>query len=264
MGQPACARFARALSALSSLAACLLCFAGCNNTCVSGTLNGPGGSVIDVKSSSPPPACVLDTANGIVHTEIGAAPGALSAPGTTFAPDITGPHMTHLFVTIAGIDVHSSPLANDNAPGWLPLAQLQEHPLQIDLLADPHANAASAPLPDAVLPTGTYRQIRLRFASQPPKEFAPGTNPCGAAAAHCAARSDGRVWPVALPFSQSNLRIVLDGAPGHELYVPPEGTVALTIELDRERSFLWPLGDSMLLNPVFHLRMQQPLNLSAN
>ena len=161
--------------------------------------------------------------------------------------------------------MHSSPLAVDDSPGWLPLAtQLQEHPLQIDLLADSHANVSSAPFPDAVLPTGAYRQIRLRLASMPPKESTFEANPCGTGTPHCAVASDGRVRPLAFPPSRPDLRIVLDGTPGHELYVPPDGAVALVIELDRDRSFLWPSGDSLLLAPVFHLSVQRPPNISEN
>ncbi|HLZ90305.1 MAG TPA: hypothetical protein VKQ28_01220 [Candidatus Acidoferrum sp.] len=60
------------------------------------------------------------------------------------------------------------------------------------------------------------------------------------------------------------MQIVLDGAPGHELYVPPDGAVALVIELDRDRTFLWPSGDSFFLAPVFHLRVQLPANVAEN
>jgi len=209
--------------------------------------------------------------------EIGAAPGGSSAPGiTAFA--LERPFVTHLFVTLAGVEAHSSPLAGDDTSGWVPLApQLQAHPVQIDLLADPRANAASAAFPDAILPTGAYRQIRLRFASQPPSNLPSAStnvssvesaaleiNRCGGGVPHCAVMSDGRVSPVALPSSRPNWRIVLEGTPSRELYVPPEGTVALVIELDRDRTWVWPSGDSMLFAPVFHLRVQQPFNVSEN
>src|SRR5262249_12181901 len=145
-------------------------------------------------------SCTLSTANGIVHLEIGAAPASSTGPGiTAFAME--RPFVAHLFVTLAGVDVHSSPLAGDDTPGWLPLAnQLQAHPLQIDLLAEPHANASSAAFPDAILPTGAYRQIRLRLSGLPPagtpsasmpySDSALETNRCGAAVPHCAAMSD--------------------------------------------------------------------------
>jgi uncharacterized protein DUF4382 len=259
MGGAGFHRLSQAWSTLFPLTTCLLCAAACNNTCVSGTLNAPGGSTVNVKVASPPPSCTLTTANGIVHLEIGAAPGATSAPG------ITGPHMTHLFVTLAGVDVHSSPLASDETPGWLPLAsELQGHPLQVDLLEDAHANASSAPFPDAVLPAGAYRQIRLRFAGLPQGPAGLEANPCGAGAPHCAVLSDGRVQPLALPPSRPDLRIVLEGVPGHGLYVPPDGAVTLVLELDRDRSWVWRAGDALLFAPVFRLSVRQALNLAEN
>src|SRR5579859_6263188 len=249
-------------SALLLLSSCVLGATGCNNTCVSGTLNGPGGSTVSVKAGDPPPSCLLSAANGMVHLEIGAASGTTSSP-FVIAP--LRPRVTHLFVTIAGVDAHSSPLALDDTPGWQPLgAALQQHPLQLDLLADPQANASSALFPDASLPAGAYRQIRLRLASPLPGEPVLETSRCNTGAPHCAVFSDGRVSTLAFPVSRPNLRIVLDGAPGHELYVPPDGAVALVIELDRDRTFLWPSGDSFFLAPVFHLRVQLPDNVAEN
>ena len=289
MGWLAYHRLSQVSSTLFCLTACLLCVAGCNNTCITGTLNAPSGSSVAVKTGSSPPSCTLSTANGIVHLEIGAASGGGSAPGiTAFAME--RPFVTQLFVTLDGIDVHSSPLASDDTPGWQALApQLQTHPVQIDLLAEPHGNASAAPFPDAIVPTGTYRQIRLRLASQPPAaagatnlsstsllpaSLAPSnvsllepaleTKRCGDGVAHCAVMSDGRVWPVALPPSRPHWRIMLEGTPGRELYVPPDSAVSLVIELDRDRTWVWPSGDSMLFAPIFHLRVQQPFNVSEN
>lgn len=194
--------------------------------------------------------------------EIGAAPGTTSTP---FIVSTLRPRVAHLYVTIAGVDAHSSPLAVDDTPGWQPLgAALQQHPQQVYLLAAPHDNATSAPFPDASLPTGAYRQIRLRLANPLPEEPTLEAGRCGTGTPHCAVFINGRVSPVDFPVARPNLRIVLDGAPGHELYVPPDGTVALVIELDRDRTFLWPSGDSFVLAPVFHLRVQLPANVAEN
>lgn len=274
MGWLAYHRLSRVSSTLFCLTAGLLCAAACNNTCITGTLNAPSGSTVAVKTGSSPPSCTLSTANGIVHLEIGAAPGGSSGPGiTAFAME--RPFVTHLFVTLAGVDVHSSPLAGDDTPGWQPLAnQLQTHPLQVDLLAEPHANAVSAAFPDAILPTGAYRQIRLRLSGLPPtgtpsasmpySESALETNRCGAGVPDCAVLSDGRVWPMTLPPSRPHWRITLESMPGGELYVPPDGTVSLWIELDRDRTWIWPSSDSFLFAPVFRLTLQRPFNVAEN
>jgi hypothetical protein len=259
MGRQTYRQFSQVAFTVFSLAVLLPWASGCNSTCVSGTLNPASGSTVDVKASSPPPSCKLSTANGIVHMEIGAT------PASTFAPGSTGMQVAHLFVSIAGIDVHSSPWAVDDTPGWHPLAgQMQAHPIQIDLLANLGVDATSEPFPDAVLPSGAYRQIRLRLSTPPPEESALVANLCGTGAVHCAVAPDGRVWPVAFPPSRRNVQIVLEGTPGRELYVPPDSTVGLVIELDRDRSFLWPSGGSMLFAPVFRVRVHQQFNLSEH
>ncbi len=259
MSRVANLRLCRALTTCFSLAVGVLCVPGCNNTCVSGTLNSPGGSTVNVKIASPPPSCMLSAANGIVHLEIGAAPGAASTPGAI------GPHMTHLFVTLEGVEAHPSAVADDDALDWRPLAlQLQAHPLQVDLLANPQVSDSFSPLPDTVLPAGVYRQIRLRFASPLPGELALETNRCGAGAPHCAVMSDGRIQPVTLSPSTLIFRDPSERVPGRELYVPPDGVVTLRIEFDQDRSWAWFSGDSLLLAPVFHLSVQQPPNAPNN
>jgi len=260
MDQQVYPRFSRALSISIPLIASLFFVTGCNNTCVSGTLNGPNGSTINVRTSSPPPSCVVNTATGILHLEIGAAPGVSSAPSST------GPHITHLFVALAGVDVHSSPLARDDTPGWQPLTQ--QRPVQVDLLADPSPSGSASFIPDSVLPAGVYRQIRLRFASLPPASLPPASlaldesvlaaNHCGTNSPHCAVMSDGRVLPLIFPPSRPDFRMMLESASGRELYVPPDGTVTLAIELDPVRSYLWPSGESVLFAPVFHLSVLPP------
>jgi len=272
MGWLAYHRFSRVSFPLLFLPAYMLLVAGCNNTCITGTLNAPSGSTVAISTGSSPPSCTLSTANGIVQMQIGAPSGSASAPGGSGSL-LNHPYVTHLFVTLAGIDAHNSPLATDDTPGWQKLApQLQAHPVQVDLLADPH----SAAFPDAVLPTGAYRQIRLRLASQPPASLVPTslpwvepesaleTNRCNAGVPHCAVMSDARVWPIALPPSRPDWRITLENAPGRELYVPPDATVALVIELDRDRTWVWPSGESMLFAPVFRVNVHQPFNVSAN
>lgn len=254
-------RLSGTASALFFLCSCALGNIGCNNSCVSGFF-APGGSTVNAKAGNPPPSCSLSAASGTVQMEIGAASGTSSSP---FIVAPLRPHVTHLYVTVAGVDAHSSPLAMDDTPGWQPLAaSLPQHPLQVDLLADAQANAASTPFPDASLPAGAYREIRLRLVSAASGEPGLEASRCSTGTPHCAVFSDGHASPLDFPVSRPNLRIVLDGAPGHELYVPPDGRVELVIELDRDRTFLWPSGDSFFLEPVFHLRVQLPANVAEN
>ncbi len=246
-------RLSQALLRFLPLTACLLCAAGCHNTCVSGVLNSPGGSTVNVKVASPPPSCTLTTANGIVHLEIG------SASVTASSPDASGTQISHLFVTLAGADMDSDGLASDESSIWQSLApQLQAHPFQVDLLSAPEVNELSAPFPDAVLPAGEYRQIRLRLAVPLGDGPVLEANRCGVGALHCAVMSDGRVQPLALSPSALTFRILSEKISGGGLYVPPDGAVRLRIEFDRDRSSLWFTGDSLLLSPVVRMSVQQP------
>jgi len=246
-------RFPPAFFAFLAISACLFCAVGCNNTCVSGVLNSPSGSNVNVAVGSPPPSCPLSTANGIVHIEIDAPAGANSVLGSE------RPHFTHLFITLAGVDVHPSALADDNSPDWKPIAaELQEHPRQVDLLADAQTSNSTAPFPDAILPAGLYGQMRMRLAVAPANGQFWETNHCGGQTLHCAITSDGRVLPLRFLESAPNIRIRPDNTDGQRLYVPPGSSTALKIEFDANRSFLLPLGDSFLVAPVFHLNVQRP------
>lgn len=258
-------RLSRALASFLPLIALSLCAVACNNTCVFGALNSPG-TTITVKIGNPPPACNLTTTNGAVHIEIGAATGTTSAEPAASANGLPRPHIAHLFLTLAGIDAHPSLDADDSSPEWQPLApQLNAHPLQFDLLAPRDADGGSGPFPQAFVPAGVYRQIRLRLAMPPAsteslfaaneKEPVLETNLCASGVLHCAVTSDGRIQPLAFA-SQSNLRIPSESMEGRWLHVLPDAAVTLRIEFDRDRSFLWPVGDAFRLIPQFHLRVQ--------
>ena len=224
--------------------------AGCHNSCYSFTFNGTSGTG-NVSVSNPPPACSLSTANGIVRLEVGAPSGAhsISSNGK--------PHFTHLFMTVAGVDAHAGALTEDDSPGWQPLAaELQEHPRQIDLLADSR-DINTGPLADGVLPAGFYGQIRLRFAGPSENEKLGDANACRGAL-HCAVTPDGSILPLTFATPALSFRIPSDNLDDRRFYVPPDGTVTLTIELDRDRSFLRPSKDSFTLNPRFHLTAGRP------
>ncbi len=251
MGRAVYLRLPRALCSFLPLTACVLCATGCHNTCVSGVLNSPGGSTVNVAVGNPP-SCAFSTANGIVHLEISAPAGANSVSGSE------RPHFTHLFVTLAGVDMHSSALADDGSPDWKPIAaELQEHPRQVDLLADPHKENSPTQFTDSVLPAGLYGQVRLRLAFGPGNGRFGGTNHCEGQKLHCAVTSDGRVLTLQFLESTPGIRVRPENTDGQRLYVSPDAATTLMIEFDADRSFLLPLGDSVLLGPVFHVNVRR-------
>src|SRR5262249_13823841 len=144
------------------------------------------------------------------------------------------------------------------SPDWKPIApELQEHPRQVDLLANPQRRKLGGQFADAVLPAGMYGQMRLRLAVAPANEQLGGTNRCRGQTLHCGVTADGR--GLALQFLKSTPSILVRPAnsAGLQLYVPPGGSAALTIELDADRSFLLPLGESVLFGPAFHVNVQR-------
>jgi len=241
---------------------------GCHNTCVSGVLNSPG-STINVKIGSPQPTCTLSQATGVVQIGIGAAATAETGPNGAQGEEPTdsgtaSAQIAHLYVTLAGIDAHASPEADDRATDWQPLApQLAAQPLQVDLVAPARGEGAPAPMQEAVVPAGVYRQVRLRLAMLrsardslvETTESVLETSRCGADVLHCAVTSDGRMRPLA---SMLDLRVSPEGMGGRWLTVPPDGAVTMVIELDKERSFLWPTGEGLRPRAQFRVRFEEP------
>lgn len=69
---------------------------------------------------------------------------------------------THIFVTVADVQIHTSSTAGDNDPGWVDLTPtLKSAPKQIDLLSPAPVGCFLATLGTAGIPPGTYQQIRL-------------------------------------------------------------------------------------------------------
>src|SRR6202008_611273 len=69
--------------------------------------------------------------------------------------------LQHVFVTLQGIKLHSSAIADANSPDWLEIApQLGIEPRQIDLMGAP---APEMLVEMAAVPAGPYHQVRLLF-----------------------------------------------------------------------------------------------------
>src|SRR5262249_10336339 len=148
-------------------------------------------------------------------------------------PGSVRPHFTHLFVTLVGVDAHPNALADNDSPGWRPLAiELQEHPRQVDLLADSQGTSSTASFTEAVLPAGFYGRLRLRFAAPRTNENILGVNACHSPALHCAATSDDRIVPLTFAAPALSFQISSESADGQRFFVPPDGTVTLKIELN--------------------------------
>jgi hypothetical protein len=79
---------------------------GCNNTCFFFTSNPPTGT----KAGDAKPACTLTTANGAVRV--------LTHTVSTCNSCSTSNRIAHIFVSLRGIEVHPSAIADDASPDW--------------------------------------------------------------------------------------------------------------------------------------------------
>jgi Domain of unknown function (DUF4382) len=126
----------------------------CGDWCFSGVINNPNGVIFTSKNASPPPTCPAQTILTTMNVAI-----AKSQPCKDCSPAVRA---EHIFVTLAGIQLHSASTDSSSSPEWIDLApQLGTQPREIDLLGD------SAPLvlvKNAQVAAGTYREVRLQFA----------------------------------------------------------------------------------------------------
>src|SRR5215813_10508886 len=68
----------------------------------------------------------------------------VSDPATCSGPQGT---ISHVFVTIADVQIHTSATAGANDPGWVDLTpNLKQNPMQVDLLGQPNSQCFLANL----------------------------------------------------------------------------------------------------------------------
>jgi hypothetical protein len=217
---------------------------GCNNTCFIFTSNPPTGT-INVKAGNPKPTCMLTKANGAVRVVASTAPRCESCSPST--------RIAHLFVSLRGIEVHPSAIADDASPDWQELMrQLPGQSPQFDLVSD---TSRGAPLPlgeVATIPADAYRQLRLRFVPDQPTSdnFGPGEPVCGGARFNCVVLEDGRVYPLLFYGAAPVLRITSESLPGGFLLVPPESNSNLVIDINIAWALSSSVGEGRHLLPV--------------
>jgi hypothetical protein len=211
---------------------------GCGNSCFAGFSNNGNGSII-IKAGNPPPACSLTQGSGTMQVVAVKSAVCESCPATT--------RTQHVFVTVQGVQLHSSATADANSPDWLEIAPLLANEArQIDLLG---GHAAEMLVDRAAVPAGTYHQVRLLF--QPDSDGYAGKplpdNPCGEARHNCVVMADGRFQPLGWPAKASAVLITSEAMNGGSLEVHPGG-----------RTDLWL---SFQPHPIFYSSTTEPLGL---
>src|SRR5262249_54142181 len=134
----------------------LTCFAvllgGCNNACFVFTSN-PGTGTININVDDPKQTCTLRKLNGTVrvltHT---VSLCSFCSPSTRIA---------HLFVSLTGIEVHASAIAEDESSDWQEMVpHLADQPRQFDLVSPTSGETRLALGERVAIPADAYRLVR--------------------------------------------------------------------------------------------------------
>jgi Domain of unknown function (DUF4382) len=216
---------------------------GCNDTCFIFTSNPPTGT-INVKAGDPKPTCMLTKANAAVRVLARtASPCESCSPSTRIA---------HLFVSLLGVEVHPSAIADDASPDWRELMQQSPgQPPRFDLISA----SRGAPLPlgeVATIPADAYRQVRLRFAADQPtsNDFGPEEIACDRTAFNCVVLEDGRAYPLLFHGAPPVLRISSASLADRFLLIPPDSNSNLVIEINIAWTLSSSAGGTIRLLPV--------------
>lgn len=218
---------------------------GCNNTCFIFTSNPPTGT-INIKAGDPQPTCMLTTANGAVRV--------LTHTASTCSSCSASSRIAHIFVSLRGIEVHPSAIADDASPDWQELMpQLRGQPLQFDLVSAAASRWARLPLGEGVtIPADAYRQLRLRFVPNQPTsdDPVPEKNACGGTGFNCVVSEDDRTYPLLLDGAPPELRIRSERIASGFLLIPPDSNSNLVIEFNAAWSLSSFVGEGVRLRPV--------------
>lgn len=224
---PCSLRNALAIAVISTA----LLSASCGDTCFSGFFN-PGGRITVTSGAS---ACTLPKTNGAVSTAI-----IKSGSCQTCTPSA---RVEHVYVTLRSVQLHPSAIAEQNSRDWVEIApQLADKPRQMDLIGSSEPEVLAE---NAMIPAGSYRQVRLEFLPDPPTvgwHFL-GVRECGATRQNCIVMGDGGVDPVHWPGDVPELLITGQNMEGGALLVLPDTTTELRISLEPQQAFYSYTGE---------------------
>jgi hypothetical protein len=199
----------------------VLALAGCGNSCFAGFSNNGTGVVI-IKVSNPPSSCSLNQVNGTMQVIVVKPEVCETCAGIV--------PQEHVFLTLRGIQVQS---ADANAPAWLEIApQLANEPRQIDL-TNSHPDVL---VEHALLPAGSYRELRLQFLTEAPRanQSPPAENLCRDKGWNCLIANDGQIEPI----QQAELLLNLESMQQTPFLLLPDSWVHLQIDLGATPSAL--------------------------
>ena len=198
--------------------------AGCGNFCLTGVANNGNGTV-GVSAGNPPPTCSLNQGNGMARV--------LALKSSACEECTASARVAHVFVTLRGIQLHPSSLADADSPDWVELIPvLKSEPRQIDLMDGTIPEILSE---GTAIPAGNYRQIRLQFAAQDSEsgrgqEFM-ASRTCGTTRSNCMIMADGLVKPLHFSGAEPEIRISGARLADGMLVVLPDARIDLRLRL---------------------------------
>ncbi len=193
-------------------------------------------------SCSSEPAPESPSVTGIVRTTISDPPSCAVA-------------FDHVYVTVAKVTAHISDTAQENADGWVTLADLTSAPKQIDLL---HlAGAGTCILSESLgsangLPAGTYQQIRLYLLAND-ATTGPSVNNCNAGAFNCVVPAGGSPQTLLLSSeAQTGIKVPPGQIAGGGLTLEAGQAADINIDFDACASVLREGSGQFRLKPTLH------------
>jgi hypothetical protein len=174
----------------------------------------------------------------------------VSDPATCSGPK---GNVSHVFVTITDVEIHSSASAGPNDPGWIDLTpNLKQNPMQVDLMGQANNQCFLASLGSTMeIQSGTFQQIRIFLAAN---NTTVEGNKCGSTA-NCVMLSSNPSSPQPLLLSsesQTGIKIPSGQIAGGQFTVAAGETKDLDIDFNACESIVAEGNGQFRLKPVLH------------
>jgi hypothetical protein len=159
--------------------------------------------------------------------------------------------ISHIFLTITDVQIHTSSTAGPNDPGWIDLTpNLKQNPMQLDLLGQANNQCFLATLGSSMqIQPGTFQQIRIMLAAN---NATVEGNKCGSTA-NCVMLSGSPATPHPLMLSsesQTGIKIPSGQLAGGQFTVAAGDTKDLDIDINACESIVDQGNGTFRLKPV--------------
>lgn len=190
------------------------------------------------------------SSNSTTSSNMASVSIVVSDPATCSGPQGT---ISHVFVTITDVKIHTSASAGPNDAGWVDLTpSLNQNPMQVDLMGQANNQCFLATLGSTMeIQPGTFQQIRIFLA---PNNMTVSGNKCGSTA-NCVMLSSNPQTPQPLLLSseaQTGIKIPSGQIAGGQFTVAAGETKDLDIDFNACESIVAEGNGQFRLKPVLH------------